>query len=334
MMMMSDPWSGIAPPIKTAGVNALRVNASISSDLYWAVDVERNCLLILQHQVPKNSISRLPKFKGLQIDAVSVDDVRHQLILRLLDADQREIFYRLCLDIISAIETAQTGEQAVQRFLNRTWRWHRLLKGVRENRLSPEEQRGLFGELMFLEKHLMPLDMPQAVKSWKGPLGSPKDFEIGRVSVEVKSRRDSTTPQVIISSGRQLDASEPNLLFLCVGEVMRADDQDFQAATITHLADRIRSKIADGNLSLVDEFEDLLTAAGFDWKEDYSDCRWLYGGERLYGVEEGFPRITPSMHPPGIENLRYSILLASCEPFRVEEDEFSKVLIEHGQSGN
>ena len=330
-MKTDDPWSGIVPPTKAASVNALRVGESLRWDLYWALDLERNCLLILQHGIPKNSMSRLPKFKGLQVDTHSVDGARHRLMLRLLDGDQREIFHRLCLDIVSAIETAQTEEQAVQRFLNRTWRWHRLLKGVTGGRLRPEEQRGLFGELIFLEEHLMPiLGTSQAVRSWRGPLGSPRDFEIGRVSVEVKTIQNATTPRVAISSGLQLDSSETDILFLFVAEVSRADDQGPQAKTITQLAARIKSKIADGDPSLVDEFEDLLAAAGFDWQEDYSDCFWSYGSERQYRVEEGFPRVTPSMHPPGVENLRYSVLFAFCEQFRVEKQELSEAILQHG----
>ena len=330
-MNTNDPWSGILPPVKAENVTAQRVDENLKWDIYWAVDLKRNCLLILQHHMETKPTSKLPKFKGLQMDAQLMNDGHHRLILRLLDRDQREIFHRLCLDIISSVESAQTEEQVIQRYLNRTWRWHRLLKGARDNRLSLEEQRGLFGELVFLEKHLFPiLDMTRAVESWMGPFGSPKDFVIGQIYVEVKTKRDSATHHVIISSELQLDSANPNMLFLQVGEVMKVYDHDPQAVTITQLASRIRSKISGTDISIVDHFENLLAATGFDWDEDYSDCIWLYGEEYLYKVEEGFPRVTPKMYPEGVENLRYSISLTSCEKFRVEKKELIQELYRNG----
>ena len=74
----------------------------------------------------------------------------------------------------------------------RTWRWHHLLRGGGSTlcyRL--EEQKGLLGELLVLERPFCCLTSgaSTAVAAWRGPLGSPKDFEIGRVAIEVKARR-------------------------------------------------------------------------------------------------------------------------------------------------
>ena len=65
--------------------------------------------------------------------------------------------------------------------LSRTWRWHHLLRGGRGTLLSPEEQKGLLGELFVLERLLLPrMDASSAVTAWRGPLGAPKDFEIAK----------------------------------------------------------------------------------------------------------------------------------------------------------
>ena len=326
-MSIKDPWSGLSPPARADNVTALRVDENLNWDIYWAVDLKRNCLLILQHHIEVKPTSKLPKFKGLQMEAQSVDDGHHRLILRLLERDQREIFHRLCLDIISAIDSAQSEDQVIQRFLNRTWRWHRLLKGNKDNRLSQEEQRGLYGELMFLEKHLFPfIGIPMAVESWKGPLGFSQDFQVGQTHIEVKTKRELASSHVIISSEFQLASSDLGILFLHVVEVITAEASNSEATTITHIADRVKSKIIDNDLSTVDQFEDLLVAAGFDWEEDYSDCYWLQGEDYLYKVTEGFPRITPSMCPAGVENLRYSIALKACEQFCVEKKELIEAL--------
>ena len=269
----------------------------------------------------------MPKFKGLQVETQSIDANHHRLILQLLDKDQREIFHRLCLDIVLAVESAQTEEQALQKFLNRTWRWHRLLKGVRDTRLSEEEQRGLYGELIFLEKYLFPIcDVAKAIESWTGPLGHPQDFQVGQVYVEVKTKRKPAVSHVAISSELQLSSSEFDTLYLYVVEVVPADESNSEATTITQIADRIKSKIFNSDLSSIDQFEDLLVAAGFDWGEDYSDCYWLPVNDYVYKVIEGFPRVIPSMYPRGVDKLRYTISLEACEHFLVEETEIIKAV--------
>ena len=78
--------------------------------------------------------------------------------------------------------------------LSRTWRWHHLLRGGRGTLLSPEEQKGLLGELFVLERLLLPrMDASSAVTAWRGPLGAPKDFEAARVAIEAKARRGGAT---------------------------------------------------------------------------------------------------------------------------------------------
>ena len=53
----------------------------------------------------------------------------------------------------------------------------------------------MIGELLVLESVLLPhMEASAAVTAWRGPLGSPKDFEIGRVAIEVKARRGGATP--------------------------------------------------------------------------------------------------------------------------------------------
>ena len=73
--------------------------------------------------------------------------------------------------------------------VSRAWRWHHLLKGGRDGRLSPDEQKGLIGELLVFEAILLEkLSPANAINCWTGPLGAPKDFEIGGVLYRVKGQ--------------------------------------------------------------------------------------------------------------------------------------------------
>ena len=102
--------------------------------------------------------------------------IRNSSSSSLLDSTQRDIFQTLCEDIISAAARRPKSEAgAVSAALSRTWRWHHLLRGGRGTLLSPEEQKGLLGELFVLERLLLPrMDASSAVTAWRGPLAAPK----------------------------------------------------------------------------------------------------------------------------------------------------------------
>ena len=316
-MTSDDPWRDISAP-QASQINARRVPQETPWGLYWAVDAERNVLLILQHSGTSRRPRRLPKLRGLRVEAQPADSRSDErIVIRLTDPEQRDIFLRFCRDIIDATVLAQTEEQAVERFLARTWRWHRLLKGGRDERLGDDEQRGLIGELIVLERHLLPvLGALDAVRCWTGPLDAPHDFEISRIHVEAKAR-GSATPRVVISSEHQLQSGNAEKLFLHVTEVTTAAEDGSDALTVTDIAARIRVVLAERDMAAVDIFEERLNMVGFDWTDDYSDKSWVVGQEALYDVREGFPRITSAMVPGGVGNVRYMISLPECEEYRV-----------------
>jgi hypothetical protein len=65
-------------------------------------------------------------------------------------------------------------------------------------------------------------------------------------------------------------------------------------------------------------FEIALEAWGYVPKEDYDQPVWLLTERRLFEVLDGFPRITPAMLSPGIQNVSYAVLLSECAPFAVD----------------
>ena len=317
-MTTEDPWSGIPPPVRSARISALRVGHRTPWNLYWGVDADRSPLLILQHGCGRRRTVRLPELRGLRVESMPAETgPDERIVIRLMDGEQREIFLRFCDDIIDATALGQTEQQAVDLFLARTWRWHRLLRGGRTRRLGDEEQKGLVGELVVVERQLIPvLGALDAVRCWTGPLGTPQDFEISRVHVEAKAQGVSA-PRVTISSEHQLQSGTGDTLFLHVTEVVIAAEGTAGAFTLTETANRLRSVIGEQDMVAVDLFEERLGAVGFDWKDDYSDRPWMIVGESLYEVREGFPRITPEMFPGGVANVRYTISLPDCEMFRV-----------------
>ena len=319
-MTSDDPWAEIEAAAAKSQINARRISGAGSSawGLYWGVDAQQHCLLILQRGSGGRSSHHLPRLRGLSVETSATEDgLGERVVIRLTDGEQREVFHRFCVDVVEATRVAGTGGEAVERFLARTWRWHRLLRSGRDGRLSDDEQKGLIGELRVLERCLLEvIGARDAVEGWGGPLGSPKDFLYGLVGIEAKARSPQRS-EVNISSLHQLDSADTNRLFLSVSEVAAALDDSSEAVTVADVVARVRTVIDKMDAAASIPFEERLTAAGFDWGDDYTDRRWTIGEEALYEITDGFPRIAPSMVSPAVDSVRYTINLSACENFRV-----------------
>lgn len=333
-MMNNDPWNDLAPPSNADAINAKRIDAEIPWGFFWARGIDRKCLLVLRHAPDSMPRGRLPKLKGIEITASSGDDENScMLMFRLLDSAHRDIFHRLCNDIVNGAAVAASEKEAIEISLNRTWRWHHLLRGGGDGRLTLEEQKGLIGELLILERHLLPiLTAFDAVSAWRGPLGAPKDFEIGRVCIEAKARRGGATPFITINSEHQLDNGGCDSLFLYVSELDQAPSDANNGFTVSHVANRIRERIALSDNAAIDAFEVLLMATGFSWEDDYSDCQWVEGPSRLYKVSGEFPKLSASLVPAGITHVKYSLSLVECAPYLTADEEMKNTLeaLRHG----
>ncbi len=315
--MTDDPWKDIAFPASETLVNARRVDAGSRWDFFWARSMDRRYLLVLEHAPESTSQARLPRLKGIDVTISDYDRNRKILVFKLQDDGLKDIFLELCRDIIRAAASAENEKDAVARELARTWRWHHLLRGGSDGRLSGEEQKGLIGELLVLQEILLPaLEPLDALNAWRGPLDAPKDFEIGRYCIEAKARRSAALPCINISSIAQLDSSGIEGLFLYVVDLDLAPAGTDGSQTVTDYAMRLRDLIVARDGAAAEQLDMLLNAGGFRWSDDYSDFSWVEGQRRIYRVADGFPRLCPANVPHGILEAKYAIGLPDCEPFR------------------
>ncbi len=317
--MGRDPWEEIDRPSIADSVAARRVDANLPWNFYWARAVDGRVLLTLRHAIDSAPNAQLPRLRDIEVTLSRPDESGTQLLaFKLLDSSQRDIFQTLCRDIMSAATQAETEAAAVSAALSRTWRWHHLLRVGRGTLLSPEEQKGLLGELFVLERLLLPrMDASSAVTAWRGPLGAPKDFEIARVAIEAKTRRGGAAPSVSITSESQLDESGVDSLFLHVVELNEAPADDSRGVTLHDVAERIRERISSLDPGSTGILETRLSAAGYRTEDDYSGHRWLEGATRIYLVSGEFPRIASNEVRSGVSHVRYAVSLGDCEPFAV-----------------
>jgi hypothetical protein len=318
--MSEDPWRNLAPPKAANAFSARRVDAEAPHDFFWARDIDGNCLLALYHAPESSPGGRLPGLKGMEVAELADDEGgRRLLLLRLLESSHRDIFHHLCLDIMHSAAEAASEREAVAITLQRVWRWHHLLRGGGSARLSEEEQKGLVGELQILRKLFPdPLTAFDAVNSWLGPTGAPKDFEVGKLAIESKARRGGSRPFIAISSEFQLDDAGFESLFLHVITVDRVASDDEKGRSLHDLATEVRGAIEATDPSALEIFESRLLAAGFDWADDYADTRWKTSDGKVFRVGHAFPRLTSGSAPSGVSRVRYQISLDECQPYAAD----------------
>ena len=326
--MAEDPWEEIARPSVAGSVSARRVDANLPWSFFWAKDPNDKVALTLHVDTESTAMAHIPELRSIDVTLALPDSTGKQLLaFRLLDAYHQDIFLSLCKDIISATTRADSEGDAFSIALLRTWRWHHLLRGGRGTKLSREEQKGLLGELLVLERLLLPrMSAWTAIEAWRGPLGASRDFETSRLGIEAKACRGGANRHISITSESQLDESSVETLVLYVVQFDAAPDEDSRSVTLTEVVDRIAERLVSLDPTSTSIFETRLSAAGYRIEDDYSSDRWLEDVTRIYRVTGDFPRITPDDLRPGVSKVNYAISLADCDRFMVSVESLDKVL--------
>jgi hypothetical protein len=243
-----------------------------------------------------------------------IGDGHAVLALELIDASAADLFTSVCADVAAVTAGADDDEAAVTLWMGRFARWRRFLERGTGG-LSARRQRGLYAELWTIRELLAPvLGYPEAVDSWKGPDGAPRDFETSGVAVEVKSSA-ANEPQVVpIHGERQLDDTGLDGLYIVHLSLEPLRDA---GETLPRIVDSLRTLTAVGATS--GTLEDRLLASGYaDMHEaNYRHTGYALRRTSLLRVVEGFPRITERDLPDGVGSVRYALAIDACRDFEV-----------------
>ena len=161
----------------------------------------------------------MPKLRGIEISDVARGE-EHMLMFKLLEDGHRDIFERLCRDIVGCAAVAADGDGGAWHYVGQdmevapspSWRfgWQTVRGGAEGAGWRTARHRAL---LLWLA--CPPSD---ALNAWRGPLDAPKDFEIGRVCVEVKGAAwRGDTAHMPVSSADQLDTAGTDASFPVCG---------------------------------------------------------------------------------------------------------------------
>ena len=255
-----------------------------------------------------------PRWRGMAFDIVELDlpaPETYHISLKMQRPEDREVFLSLCSDLAEELQNLESGSDRKRSLLEFLARWARFFERHGLEGLSPERQRGLFGELCWL-RHLLRegVNPPVAIQAWKGCDRGYHDFDLNGHVVEVKTTLSKEPEKVIISNERQLDNRGLMSLHLFVLSLIQAE---MVGESLPDIVSSLRVVFAKVPLSSKG-FESSLREAGYLDNQAYLyTSRYTAKSEHIFVVREGFPRIIEL--PPGLGDLRYALLLAACQEY-------------------
>lgn len=329
-MKINQIWEKLANDKSlTSGLLFRRYSGTIKPDVYISMQYPEKflCIYIAINKKSEVNISNFSKLQEIQVDLFSSPNEinKNILIFKLLNFEHRDIFAVLCEDLIESIADETNEKKIILEVLNRFEKWKSLFNKLSLNGLTPEEQRGLFGELYFLRKFLLSYnDYLSVINSWTGTEKQIRDFQSSSWAVEVKSTKGNNHQKIQISSERQLDTTNLEDLFLYH---ISLEQQQNSGESLNDIIDSIVVIVRTDTIAL-NKFKTKIFEAGyFDLQRNlYNSTGYHIRQDIFYKVENDFPRIEENDIRTGVGDVKYSIIISQCTSFQISEiDVFSTI---------
>lgn len=307
------PWEAIPTP--AADLSVLRVAGTTGVPVFWGRDAGAQCLLIIELDGDHTAQFRrdVVSLHGISVDLRNSDSAgKQRFVLTLARHIDSDLFLGLCETLIGSLREVADPATALAVALAHLRRWKAFLAGRNARLLSPEEVRGLFGELHVL-RLLYQDTLPQAsaVDAWCGPDDTHQDFIFGNRAIEVKSLSGRERSTVRISSEDQLESLADELFLLTLRLSNQPDAAE--AVSLNGIVSLIESELADADA--IEQFADKLAGLGYVPLAEYDAASFVVGGLQGYRVTDGFPRLIRSKLPTGIAKVSYDIMLEAIASF-------------------
>lgn len=311
-MITDNPWEDLKIPADGV-ISSRRIKADYPHDFYFSKDSSAKYMLVFS--LSKSTGER----EKILLNGINVSNVyaggKPSITLTLKNNDDWPIFLKICLDLCKVASEVKREDKAVDSFYNRLLYWQYFLKRNSEDRLSKEEQIGLAGELLFLEKNILSqYNALDSINFWTGSDGDVQDFFIGGKRIEVKTCLSPSKNEINISSLQQLYDAECSI-YLVVAYIGMAAVDSRDAFSLCSLANRVAERLNKENAQAHELFIKKLAAVGMFLDGTYSDTFYVANKFKGYRVQGNFPRITPEDVKEGIAKVKYIVSLGCCRDY-------------------
>ncbi len=313
------PWDKIKTPSNDISVR--QIDNGERLPLYWGKDSSGRCMFMVEFCSDvsgfynQNNVS----IHGIKTDLRVLKTTGNQGLMLVLEKHiDQDLFYSLCETLINVLSDVSDPSVGISVALSQIKRWKAFMAGKKGRVLGPEEVRGLFGELMFMQKILNAYGTElEAIDSWQGPENSHQDYIFSDTAVEVKSISGRERSTVKISSEDQLESINENL-FLKVFRLIDMPESK-KSLSLNELVVHVAGILKDSDATEL--FDAKLARAGYVELRAYDKPRFVVADEQSYRVEEGFPRLVRSGLPEGLARVSYEIKLESIRDYMCADEE-------------
>jgi Putative PD-(D/E)XK family member, (DUF4420) len=281
-------------------------------------------VLIEGRDIVDGKLPKLTSSRGLTTTIQSVpgeEGNRLSLLIGLEHAEFHDLFATFVTSLLSQLSQVSDEKVAFRHAADYVARWKRMMEGTTQGGLSPEQQRGLLGELYTLQFLMLPaLPGMEAVRAWRGPTGGHQDFVHVDVAVEVKTTITKRHSLLKIESEKQLDESVFRALFLVHVRL----DEGAKGISLPEMVGDVRSRLKDTPLAL-NEFNLRLFESGYRDEDSpkYQEKKYVVSSPGVFRVEGDFPRMTEAHLPGGVGDVSYTIIADALGKYSVSDEEFS-----------
>ena len=304
---LEEIWNGISP--YTGGFLLVTGDHPLAFHIGYISD-ENKCFIVLNI----GKYFSITSSKAITAECIQLSDSTFSLKFTLNYPSLDELFIKLCWDLI---DTSRNDTSPVEKIIQQYKSWQILLQKTESGVMSLSMQKGLIGELLYLEESINRMDVSLALQAWVGPEGSDQDFMFIDHWSEIKAVAISSN-EVGISSLQQLDRYDKGFLVLYFIDKTTSFGQ--HVFSLLELITRIRYRLINSRDR--DVFDCKIVKCGFinNEAERYNEFRYRLAEKRVFMVDNEFPRLTKKNVPSGVTNSKYWIDLSAIDPFRAEED--------------
>ena len=290
-----------------------RVNSTHLLDLYVGNDDTARWTLLLISEYPPMKVA---SSRMILVKSGRRSDKKWSLSFSLVDDSYRDMFVLFCEDIIASSACISNKEKAT-RFVGKRYKeWREMLANAHDSLLSPEEIKGLLGEMYFLKVFLCTrYGAKEAALSWTGPKHLPQDYIIDDTWYEVKTV-SSSRAEVTISSIEQLDCVKPGELVVIRADKTSVTNTD--AVNLNTLYRELLAMLSDDDAR--EQFSTMLLHYGYYPRPEYEEEEYTFEikATTRYAVSTDFPCIRRTNLPESITEAKYSLSLATIDSYRRE----------------
>jgi len=312
-----------------SGILYKRLSGEVLPSVYIAMKYPEKLRCIAAH-LDLGSVSNtfnISNLKDIRIEKM-IDKKNPEkcfFLIILANNQHKDVFSTLSEDLINRVSSITAEKELIKQLINRLEKWRLLFEKIGQQGLSDEAQIGLYGELLFLKKFLHNNENKLfCIDTWKGPQRAVQDFQYSHWAVEVKTSHSKNQQKIHISSERQLDTSIIPAIFLYHFSI---DVRDGYGESLNSIVNQLNNFLTSDTAAL-NSFNIKLLEYGYFYFQAHLYERTGYSirKESVFLVKDDFPRITEDIIPPGVGDVRYSIILPDDPQWIVGESDLFNIL--------